>query len=411
MGFDPWPTYVDNNKILNQAYYMQAANVMHTEKFPVWNGTQETMQQAGYTFDTIDDDWGGKRTARGLQPNLVYFPNMLNPDPNIGLICHVHSLGLKIGLYTSVGDATCLASPQGPIPGSLGHEAIDGAEFQKWGVDYMKLDWCGSGISFSSSWVEALLKKWRRDLGPNIVIATNTGGAGDPWAWASKDNTVNAFRISASISNWRLGAKVTDQWNGGRGSVMGILNDVNSHLQQSHAATHHWSDAGYLHTGVNLTLDESKSEFSMWAMVTSPLIVGADILRMKPGDITSQVIFNTEIIAVDQDPRVVQATQKATIDGVQVWEKPLSNNAYAVAFLNPNSEPASVSVTWSQVGIPTSSMPKRGYYARDLWAHTDLGRFPEGYSATNIPPHGIVVLKVATSSANLLPPATSTNGN
>jgi alpha-galactosidase len=408
MGFDPWPTYVDNNNVLNQAYYKQAADVMHNEKFPVWNGTQETMQQAGYTYETIDDDWGGKRTASGLQPNLVYFSNLLNPDPNIGLICHVHHLGLKVGLYTSVGDITCLNSPQGPIPGSLGHEAVDGAEFQKWGVDYMKLDWCGSGISYSSSWVEADLKKWRKDLGPNIVIATNTGGAGAPWTWASQDNTVNAFRISASISGWRLGANVTDQWNGGRGSVMGILNDVNSYLQQSHADAYHWSDAGYLHTGVNLTLDESKSEFSMWAMVTSPLIVGVDILRMKPGDIASQVIFNTEIIAVDQDPLVVQATQTATINDVQVWEKPLSNHAYAVAFLNPNSEPASVSATWSQLGIPTSSMPRGGYYARDLWAHSDLGQFPDGYSASNIPPHGIVVLKVATSPANLVPSGTST---
>ena len=55
------------------------------------------------------------------------------------VIDYVHSLGLKFGLYTSVGDKTCHG---GWSPGSYGHYERDARLFAAWAVDWVKLDSC-----------------------------------------------------------------------------------------------------------------------------------------------------------------------------------------------------------------------------------------------------------------------------
>ena len=48
-----------------------------------------------------------------------------------------HLTGLKLGVYSDAGTATC-----GGRVGSLGHEAADAARFASWGVDLLKYDNC-----------------------------------------------------------------------------------------------------------------------------------------------------------------------------------------------------------------------------------------------------------------------------
>jgi alpha-galactosidase len=48
------------------------------------------------------------------------------------------------GLYTSGGDQTCSSGGRPiSVPGSEGYYATDVDTFASWGVDYVKLDWCG----------------------------------------------------------------------------------------------------------------------------------------------------------------------------------------------------------------------------------------------------------------------------
>ena len=86
------------------------------------------------------DCWvGQQRTSEGkIQPDASRFPRGLQP-----VIEHVHSLGLRFGLYTSVGDTTCNnhGHPVGTWPrgGSYGHYKEDTETFASWGVDYLKV--------------------------------------------------------------------------------------------------------------------------------------------------------------------------------------------------------------------------------------------------------------------------------
>lgn len=76
-----------------------------------------------------------ERDANGNQvPDPARFPSGFQATIN-----HVHSLGLKFGLYTSRSNKTCAG-----YAASCGYEAIDAANYAKWLVDYVKDDSCGS---------------------------------------------------------------------------------------------------------------------------------------------------------------------------------------------------------------------------------------------------------------------------
>src|SRR3990172_6493444 len=92
------------------------------------------MRDAGYRYVVIDDGWESpERDANGdLTADAERFHSGI-----AALADHVHSLGLRFGIYTDAGTATC----QG-FPGSLGNEARDARRFAAWGVDYVKVDWC-----------------------------------------------------------------------------------------------------------------------------------------------------------------------------------------------------------------------------------------------------------------------------
>eukprot|EP00750_Incisomonas_marina_P004771 INCI13497.5.p1 GENE.INCI13497.5~~INCI13497.5.p1 ORF type:complete len:181 (-),score=21.74 INCI13497.5:69-611(-) len=89
------------------------------------------MAAAGYEWIVLDDCWHPSRDANGtLVPYAEFFPNGMKP-----VVDFVHGLGLKFGLYTSVGDKTCHG---GWSPGSYGHYTEDANLFASWGVDYVK---------------------------------------------------------------------------------------------------------------------------------------------------------------------------------------------------------------------------------------------------------------------------------
>ena len=93
------------------------------------------LRDAGYTYINIDDCWHGKRDCNGfIQVDSVKFPNGMKSVAD-----YVHSKGLKLGIYSDAGTETC-----GGMPGSLGHEYQDAIQYARWGVDYLKYDWCNT---------------------------------------------------------------------------------------------------------------------------------------------------------------------------------------------------------------------------------------------------------------------------
>ena len=82
------------------------------------------------------------RTSKGeIQPDPTRFPPTAAGanDGMTAVIAYVHSKNLSFGLYTAGGTAGCMKSRAG----SRGHWVQDAKSFAAWGVDYVKMDWCG----------------------------------------------------------------------------------------------------------------------------------------------------------------------------------------------------------------------------------------------------------------------------
>jgi len=102
------------------------------------------MKDAGYQYVNIDDCWQGQRDADGnIQPDPKHFPSGIK-----ALADYVHDKGLKLGIYSDAGATTCDARP-----GSRGHEYQDALTYARWGIDYVKYDWCDTqGISAEAAY-------------------------------------------------------------------------------------------------------------------------------------------------------------------------------------------------------------------------------------------------------------------
>jgi alpha-galactosidase len=95
------------------------------------------LKDCGYEYVVIDDCWSQKngRDAHGdLVPDTQRFPNGIK-----ALADHVHSLGLKLGIYSDAAEKTC-----GSYPGSFGFEEQDARRWASWGVDFLKYDYCNA---------------------------------------------------------------------------------------------------------------------------------------------------------------------------------------------------------------------------------------------------------------------------
>src|SRR3954468_6929325 len=108
-------------------------------------------------------------------------------------------------------------------------------------------------------------------------------------------------------------------------------------------------------------------------MLAAPLIAGNDVRSMPPA--VREVLTNRDVVAIDQDSLGVQGwPYEATLEGVEVWFKPLAGGDWGVAVLNPGGAPRAVTFDWKREYV-SDDLSKRSadfgtvtYALRDLWA-------------------------------------------
>lgn len=327
------------------------------------------MKAAGYEYVVIDDCWQVGRDDNGdIIPDPKRFPSGMK-----ALADYVHSKGLKFGLYSDAGTATCQDRP-----GSRGYEFQDARQYAAWGVDYLKYDWCHHGtqdsIASYATMRDALLKAKRP-----MVFSICEWGTTKPWLWG-KD-----------IGNlWRATGDIINKWDGhavwGGNGVVQIIDLMNG--IESYAGPGHWNDPDMLEVGNGgMTDTEYRAHLSMWAMFAAPLIAGNDIRNMDQA--TNEILTNRDVIAVDQDP-LGHAGRRIWKDGNrEVWSRELADGGRAVALLNRDTAEQKIAVQFVDIGYPNHLSAS----VRDLWAHEDLGRFAGTFSAA-VPAHGAVLVRI-----------------
>jgi alpha-galactosidase len=320
------------------------------------------MKDAGYVYINIDDAWQLEHDASG---NIV--PNKKFPDMK-ALADYVHSKGLKIGIYSSPGPKTC-----GGYEGSFGHEKADADMYAKWGIDYLKYDWCSASAIYKDTDMQPVYQVMGDALkatGRPIVFSLCQYGREDVWKWGAQ----------VGGNSWRTTGDISDHWKSM--STIGFKQLAIA----PYAKVGHWNDPDMLEIGNGGMSDEEyRTHMTLWSMLRSPLLAGNDVRSMS--DATKATLMNKEVIAIDQDSLGAPAQLAKTDGDVEIWIRPLQGSATGLAFFNKGDQPAEAKLSWSEVKL---KKPKK---ARDLWSHKDVKISSDGYSA-KVPAHGTVLLKV-----------------
>jgi len=87
---------------------------------------------------------------------------------------------------------------------------------------------------------------------------------------------------------------------------------------------------------------EYKTHMSLWAILAAPLLAGNDLRSMSPEILA--ILTSRDVIAVNQDKLGKQGQQFWKSGDQEIWSRPLSDGAVAVAFFNRAAEPATISV-------------------------------------------------------------------
>jgi alpha-galactosidase len=319
------------------------------------------MRDAGYKYVVIDDCWQTSRDARGtIVADPVRFPRGIK-----ALADYVHSKGLKFGIYTDAGTKTCQGRP-----GTYGYEEQDARTYAKWGVDYVKEDWCNAkGLNAPKRY--ALFRKALDKTGRPIVLSICEWGSNQPWEWAP------------AIGNlWRTTDDIEDRW----ASMLSNLDQSSQHSAVARPGA--WNDPDMLEVGNGgMTDAEYRAHLSLWAMQAAPLIAGNDLRTMS--EATRIILTNPEVIGVDQDSLGAQGILvQEPAPELQVWAKPLRNGSHAVVLLNRSEKADTISAELTRLGVHTDSAS-----VRDLWAHAELGKVGGKFSSV-VPAHAAVMVRV-----------------
>ena len=323
---------------------------------------------------------------------------------------YVHSLGLKFGLWLDASDDWNGEE----IPGSYGFDSEDVTTFASWGVDYIKADWSGNAKPPSNDPLPFGAASFDTQCGTVTGTPPKLTGVMAPCTGTNTlthEQLAQLMYTALSIAVQSTGRPtvlnlcvhdaqaLVQQWGAADGnswksdlnlsdtfaSLVAMVNDVDQYAQ--FAGPDGFNDPDMLTVGDGgMTLAEDESQFSLWAEMAAPLIMGANmapapevtqaeqrtgVYQALPAATQAQeqydlaIFGNKAVIAVDQDPLGKQGTI-VSFNGTQlILAKPLADGDTAVTLFNEGTAPALMSTSGAAIGMPGASI----YTLDNLWTN------------------------------------------
>jgi hypothetical protein len=412
MGWNSYDAFGDNvveSEVLSNAHYIA-----------------EQMQPVGWDTVVVDYCWSdpgahdNNRNARANAPLAMDKFGRMIPAPNRfpssvdgagfkPLADAVHALGLKFGIHIMRGiprnavranmdilDAGVTASAAantndkcawcpdmfGVRGNAAGQAWYDSCArlWASWGVDYIKVD--DLSKPYHTAEVE-LIRNAIDKSGRAIMFSTSPG----------ETPVEDAQHILKHANLWRVSDDFWDDWK--------YLDHefTLGERWRNFAGPGHWPDADMLPLGhlsvahrsvgkdrfTHFTHDEQLTHLSLWSLLPSPLMVGANLPDNDAW--TLALLTNPEVIAVNQDSLGLAAQRVTNIlAGAETWTKKLADKSLAIGIFNRGKTPVPVNLAWKNLGL------RERPAVRDLWLRKDMGR-SENFTA-EIPSHGCVLLRV-----------------
>ncbi|MGH3171167.1 MAG: glycoside hydrolase family 27 protein [Trebonia sp.] len=378
------------------------------------------LEKLGYRYINLDDFWYKCPGSQGPDVdaygrwviNSSRFPSQGGVNGIKTVADYVHGLGLKFGIYVTPGISQQAVAANTKIKGTSytakdiaepsvtennyncgGMAGIDyskpGAQaytdswadmLASWGVDYVKLD----GITNDNT---ADIKAWStalRQTGRPIVLDITQGSYtsaiaptlmkyANQWEFAPD---IECYSCEQGNNSYPL-----TSW----ANVKGRFNYVAA--WQPYAGPGGFNDYDSIEVGNGgndgLTPVERQTQLSLWALGSSPLILGVDLIHLNATDLG--YLKNTAILAVDQDS--IAARRVVNGSAEQVFAKTERGGDVVVGLFNTGAKAQKISVAPSAIGLPTGSR----YTLNNLWTHQKSAA--GGVSAT-VPARGVVLYRV-----------------
>jgi hypothetical protein len=428
MGWNSWDAY---GLTIDEADYRANATVL------------AGLKEYGWQYAVIDEGWymenpfGDKVETRKymwdgngiLIPSVSRFPSSAGGAGFKQLADWVHAQGLKFGIHIVRGIPRQVVKENLPIAGSSFH-AVDAADatetcpwddgnygvkdnaagqayydsmlklYAGWGLDYIKVD-CISDHPYRITEIKQIAAAIRK-TGRPIVLSLSPGPT----------KLEHAAEVAEYAQTWRISDDHWDGWTFEHHAASEFpfgVGDAFDRLAKwfPYVKAGAWPDEDMLpwgwlgpHPGwgqprqSQLTQDEQRTEFTLWAIARSPLILGANLTRLD--DFTRSLIANQEILFMNQNVTYSHPIGSANLpvgfEHARVWRATIDapgarNYAEFFAFFNLDDKPVTLRATWTQLGLEGGK-----HQARNLW--TDgTGKESKEVSVT-LPAHGSTVYEV-----------------
>jgi hypothetical protein len=338
---------------------------------------------AGYRDINIDEGWWkGIRDGNGnMTVNATQWPGGM-----IAIVNYIHSKGLKAGIYTDAGKNGCgyyfpTTQPAYAGAGIEGHELQDALQFQNWGFDFVKVDWCGGQAEnldpqTTYTRISNAIAAATATTGRSMVLSLCEWGINQPWNWGPGLATM--WRTSTDVLFW-----------GNTPSTVNMLSNFDQTLHPAAQHTGYYNDPDMMMVGMpGLSAAQNQMHMGLWAIVGAPLIAGNNLTQMTAA--TTAILTNNKVIAIAQDSRGLQGVKVAEdSSGLQVYSKILSGAGNrAVLLLNRTSTAAPITVRWADIGLNAVTA------VQDAWSSSGLGSPALGYTAS-VPAGASILLSIA----------------
>lgn len=375
MGWRSWNLYGRN---VNQKLIMDQMTALVTKKRMV-NGKLMSLKDLGYTDVGLDDAWqkcgsyGPNKNSYHEETGQPVVDKSVFPDMK-QMTDHAHGLGITAGWYHN----NCICRDH--VTDEKYYEA-DAKSIADFGFDAVKFDGCGKQLDLDL-WAKKL-----NDTGRPVLIENcHWGGTTPTKDWCPW----NYYRTSGDVrANY--------------GSVLKNLGSVTQWLEKGLTTPGCWAYPDMLEIGckgrvkgdTGLSIEETRTHFGSWAIVSSPLILSHDMRNDTMTDIIWPIIANNEVIAVNQawygsaGGVFKQSEQLAQVHFVNethdynyghpahvYYYKPIKDNQVAVLMMNiADDSPLKLNLA-DIPGWPKDSKA----HVRDIWNHQDVGTNADSYT-------------------------------
>jgi alpha-galactosidase len=344
------------------------------------------LEKLGYRLIWLDAGWWqGQRNASG---QIVVNPTQW-PHGIAWLASTLHQNGFRLGVYTDAGSTGC-----GVKGGMFGHYQQDVNTFASWGVDAIKVDWCGGaaqGLNPATQYAQihsAILgNASHRPMLLDICNFLQPFQKSPLTSFPAFDQSA-FFSYSFGPSDGQSWRTDTDVGSPGNVPFSSVLRNLDADGTQPQAAgPGHWNDPDYLGPNQGMNAAQFQTQFSMWAILAAPLMISDDMTKMTTA--AYHTLSNKRVIAIDQDPAGAQGVEELASGNGEVWIKPLVHSNWAIALLNRGSTPMAISASAAALKLPAAS----SWHVTNVWsgaASTSNGSF-----AAQVPPYSTVLLQVS----------------